>query len=86
MVRQAAGLEEPEPPRKSEGVQEERKLAPTLREFQATFNDWVGTAKAGPPGTVKFYQESYQKLVAFAPWADLRLDKIDESHIERFKT
>src|SRR5207245_11033447 len=86
VVRQAAGLEEPETPRKSEGVQEARKLAPTLREFQATFSDWVGTAKAGQPGTVKFYQESYQKLVAFAPWADLRLDKIDESHIERFKT
>jgi integrase len=67
-------------------VQEGRKVASTLREFQATFNDWVGTAKAGQPGTVKFYRESYQKLVAFGPWADLRLDEIDESHIERFKT
>jgi len=86
VLRQAAGLEEPEPPRKSDVQPEARKVPPTLREFQATFNDWVGTAKSEQQRTVKFYQESYQKLLSYGPWADLRLDEIDESHIERFKT
>ena len=65
VVRQAAGLEEPEPRRQAERPPESRKTAPTLREFQATFNDWVGTAKAEQKRTVKFYQESYQKLLTF---------------------
>ena len=65
---------------------EPEKTAPTLREFQSTFNDWVGTAKGEQQRTVKFYEESYQKLITFGLWADLRLDEIDESHIERFKT
>ena len=58
----------------------------SLREFQVTFNDWVATAKGEQQRTVKLYHESYQKLLAYGPWADLRLDEIDESHIERFKT
>ena len=86
VLRQAAGLEEPEAPRKDTGQPEPRKTAPTMREFQATFNDWVATAKSEQQRTVKFYHESYAKLLAYGPWADLRLDEIDESHIERFKT
>jgi Phage integrase SAM-like domain len=85
VVRQAAGLEEPEPPRKSDAQPGARQVPPTLREFQATFNDWVGTAKAEQKRTVKFYVESYQKLLSYGPWADLRLNEIDEPHIERFK-
>lgn len=84
VLRQAVGLEEPDPPRKSNGQAELKKTPPTLREFQATFNDWVSTAKE-QKGTVKFYHESYEKLVSYGPWADLRLDEIDESHIEAFK-
>jgi hypothetical protein len=75
VVRQAAGLEEPEPQRQRERPQELRKVVPTLRDFQATFNDWVGTAKAEQKRTVKFYQESYQKLLTYGPWADLRLGR-----------
>jgi hypothetical protein len=86
VLRQAAGLEEPEPQRKTNGQPEPEKTAPTLREFQVTFNDWVGTSKAEQQRTDKFYEESYQKLITFGPWADLPLDEIDESHIERFKT
>src|SRR5438874_8443025 len=63
VLRQAAGLEAPEAPKKDTGAAEPRKTAPTLLEFQATFNDWVGTAKAEQKRTVKFYQESYQKLI-----------------------
>jgi len=85
VVRQAAGLEEPEPPRAAERKQE-AKTVPTLREFQTTFNDWVATAKAEQKGTIKFYQENYEKLLAYGPWAELRLNEIDESHIECFKT
>jgi Phage integrase SAM-like domain len=84
-VRQAAGLEEPKPPRKSDAQPGARQFPPTLREFQATFNDWVGTAKEEQKRTVKFYVESYQKLLSYGPWADLRLNEIDEPHIERFK-
>jgi len=85
IVRQAAGLEEPELQRKSPVSDETRKGAPTLREFQATFDEWVATAKAEQQGTVKFYQESYRKLLSYGPWADLPLDQIDEAHIEAFK-
>ncbi|HVO62941.1 MAG TPA: phage integrase SAM-like domain-containing protein [Terriglobales bacterium] len=86
VVRQAAGLEEPEPQRHRETLQEARKRVPTLSEFQSTFNDWVATAKAEQKRTVKFYQERYEKLLAYGAWAALRLDQIDESHIECFKT
>jgi integrase len=86
VVRQAAGLEAPDPPRKSAAASRKGKHAPTLREFQATFDEWVGTTKAEQPGTVKFYRESYRKLLSYGPWADLGLDEIDESHIEAFKT
>ena len=86
IVRQAAGLEEPEPERKSPANDEKPRDIPTLRQFQTTFDEWVATAKAEQSGTVKFYQESYRKLLSYGPWADLPLDQIDEAHIEAFKT
>jgi len=85
IVRQVAGLEPPDPPRRSGARDERRKSTPTLRQFQLTFDQWVATAKAEQKGTVKFYRESYRKLLAFGPWADLGLDQIDEAHIEAFK-
>jgi integrase len=85
IVRQEAGLEEPEPRRKSPASNEKPKGVPTLRQFQTTFDEWVATAKAEQHGTVKFYQENYRKLLSYGPWADLPLDRIDESHIEAFK-
>ncbi len=86
VIRQAAGLEEPEPPPKALPVEEPRKPIPTLAEFQATFDEWVGTAKAEQKGTVKFYRESYQKLLDFGPWSHLTLAEIEEPEIEAFKT
>ncbi len=86
IVRQAAGLEEPESQRKSSASDEKPRGIPTLRQFQTTFDEWVATAKAEQNGTVKFYQESYRKLLSYGPWADLPLDQIDEAHIEAFKT
>jgi integrase len=85
VIRQAAGLEEPDLQQEVSHCQETPKSIPTLREFQTTFDDWVATAKAEQKGTVKFYRENYRKLVAYGPWADLPLDRIDESHIEAFK-
>jgi hypothetical protein len=41
--------------------------------------------KKNKKGTVRFYQESYQKLLDYGPWADCRLDEIDEPKIEAFK-
>ncbi len=46
----------------------------------------IGPAR-GPEqqGTVKFHQASYEKLLDCGPWADLKLDQIDEPRIEAFK-
>jgi integrase len=85
LVRQVAGLEEPDPPQKTLATDVKSSGTPTLRQFQTIFDEWVATAKAEQNGTVKFYQESYRKLLSYGPWADLRLNDIDEAHIERFK-
>jgi integrase len=85
IVRQAAGLEKPEPQRKPPESDENNKVIPTLRQFQTTFDEWVATAKAEQNGTIKFYRECYRKLLSYGPWADLPLDQIDEAHIEGFK-
>jgi integrase len=81
IIRQLAGLEESEP----QQLRNELTNVPTLRQFQLTFNAWVATAKEEQQGTVKFYQESYRKLLDYGPWADCRLDEIDEPKIEAFK-
>ena len=86
VIRQAAGLEEPEPLPQALPVEKARKPVPTLAEFQTTFDDWVGTAKAEQKGTVKFYRESYQKLLDYRPWSHLTLAEIEEPEIEAFKT
>ena len=58
IVRQAAGLEEPESQQKSSASAEKPKFIPTLRQFQTTFDQWVATAKAEQKGTVKFYRRA----------------------------
>ena len=85
IVRQAAGLEEPEPLPGALPTEDSRKHIPTLGEFQSTFDEWVGTAKAEQKGTVKFYRESYQKLLDYPPWSHLTLAEIEEPEIEAFK-
>jgi integrase len=84
ILRQAEGLEAPEA--KPEAPPVAARNVPTLSEFQATFDDWIATAKAEQQGTVKFYGDCYQKLLLFGPWRDLALHEIDESHIEGFKS
>ncbi len=86
IIRQEAGLEEPEPPPRALPPEEPHKPIPTLAEFQTTFDEWVGTAKAEQKGTVKFYRESYQRLLDYRPWSHLTLAEIEEPEIEAFKT
>ena len=81
LIRQEAGIEEPEPV----PAVEPAPLVPTLRQYQQIFDAWVGTAKEEQKGTVKFYRENYRKLLEYGPWADLPLDRIDEPKIEAFK-
>jgi len=85
VVRQAAGLEEPEPARRRGSEKDKRKPVPTLREFESTFVEWVSITKSEQKGTLSFYRENYRKLLAYGPWADLGLDQINEAHIEAFK-
>jgi hypothetical protein len=56
IIRQLAGLEEPE----AQQPRDEPTNVPTLQQFQPTFNAWVATAKEEQQGTVKFYKESYR--------------------------
>ena len=86
IIRQTAGLEEPEPRPRALPVEETCKHIPTLGEFQATFDGWVGTAKAEQKRTVKFYRGSYQRLLDYGPWSHLTLAEIEEPQIEAFKT
>jgi hypothetical protein len=81
IICQFAGLEQPDPSPPIKGA----LSIPTLREFQPIFDAWVGTAKKEQQGTVKFYCDNYRKLLQFGPWSNLRLDEIDEPHIEAFK-
>jgi integrase len=85
VVRQAAGLEEPELARQRGTEKDKLKQAPTLRQFESTFVEWVSITKSEQKGTLTFYRENYRKLVGYGPWADLCLDQINEAHIEAFK-
>jgi hypothetical protein len=83
VVRQAAGLEEPEPLPGALPTEDYREHIPTLGEFQSTFDEWIGTAKAEQKGTVKFYRESYQKLLDYGPWCHLTLAEIEEPEMKQ---
>ncbi len=62
----------------------ERKPAPTLKEFSQRFIDYVQTRNAGKPATVRFYSEKLTRILECGSLAEARLDRIDESLIERF--
>jgi len=50
VIRQAAGLEEPDPPSRPLAIDASRNGIPTLRQFQTIFDEWVATAKAEQNG------------------------------------
>lgn len=58
--------------------------APTLKQFEAEFIAEVTVRCAEKPKTIKFYRGMFKGLLAFAPLATARLDRINESLIEKF--
>src|SRR5690348_3589745 len=63
---------------------EERKPAPTLKDFSKRFADYISTRCAEKPHTVEFYASKMARLLDFQPLATTRLDKIDEALIEAY--
>src|SRR5262245_22248394 len=63
---------------------EERKPAPTLREFAKRFKEHCEVRCADKPATVEFYKSKLERLLEFQLLADSRLDRIDEHLIEKY--
>jgi integrase len=63
----------------------QRKPAPTLKDFEKTFIAWIEQDRENKR-TREFYAAAYARLLTFKPFADARLDAIDEPLIERFKS
>lgn len=63
---------------------EERPPAPTLKEFSERFKEAIEIRCAEKPATVSFYKEKLRRLLEFLPLASAKLDRIDESLIERY--
>jgi integrase len=63
---------------------EDRKHAPTLRNFRQQFLEEIGVKCAPKPGTIEFYTYKFDALLNFEPLANSRLDHIDEALIARF--
>jgi integrase len=63
----------------------DRPAAPTLRDFEARFTATIEIDCAEKPETVSFYKEKYRRLLEHAPFANARLDQIDEAMIDAYK-
>ena len=63
----------------------DRAVAPTLKEFETRFVAEIETDRAEKPVTVTFYKEKYRRLLEYAPFANARLDAIDEGMIDMYK-
>jgi len=63
---------------------EDRKLAPTLKDFSERFKQAVEVRCAEKPETVRFYYSKLDRLLEFEKLASTRLDKIDEGLIEKY--
>src|SRR5215469_7964689 len=66
IVRQAAGLEKPEAEEKSAQLKriEKPRVSPTLSEFQATFNEWVGNGEGRPTGDGEVLSRKLSEVIA----------------------
>jgi integrase len=62
----------------------EKEPAPTLREFEQTFINFVQTRHAHKPETMRFYLHRMKRLLAWDPWRNTRLSNIDEPLIEKY--
>src|ERR1051325_285028 len=63
---------------------EQRPPAPTLKEFSERFKEAIEIRCAEKPATISFYKEKLRRLLEFHPLASAKLDRIDESLIERY--
>lgn len=63
---------------------EDRKPAPTLREFSQQFADYISVKKADKPQTVDFYAKKLKQVLRFEPIREAKLDHIDEALIARY--
>lgn len=63
---------------------EERKPAPTLKEFAQRFIDEIQVRCSEKPATIQFYAIKLKRLLEFEPLASARLDRIDEELIAAY--
>ena len=63
---------------------EDRKPAPTLKEFGARFAETIETQCAEKPRTVEFYKAKLKLLLADKSLSSARLDRIDEAAIDSY--
>lgn len=57
---------------------------PTLKKFEKQFVAAIETRSAAKPLTVSFYKSKFKSLLAFAPLANSRIDRIEEALIEKY--
>jgi integrase len=62
----------------------EKPPAPKLSGFAVRFREAIATRSAAHPLTIKFYNSKLDRLLEFRPLSSARLDRIDESLIERY--
>jgi integrase len=62
----------------------EKKAAPALKDFAQRFMDAIQVRCGSKPRTVSFYAEKLSRLLEFEPFANARLNKIDEALIEGY--
>jgi len=63
---------------------EDRKPAPTLKEFAPRFDKAIETQCSEKPRTVEFYRAKLQNLLANERLASRRIDAIDEAEVEAY--
>jgi Phage integrase, N-terminal SAM-like domain len=63
---------------------EERNPVPSLSGFKDRFLDEIRIRRADHPETIQFYGCKYSGLLRYAPLAQAKLDRIDESLISAF--
>jgi integrase len=62
----------------------QERHTPTLAEFKPVFMQWV-RSKRKNLNTQNFYENCFNRLIAYKPLSSLRLNEIDEPVIESFK-
>ncbi len=69
---------------KGEAGIRDRSKVPTLKEYEAQFMGHIEVRCKEKPRTVTFYREKMANMVKFAPLGSAKIDRIDESLIEKY--